>query len=83
MRRTLLALAITATAFAGTVPATAGPGLFDRPCTGKSDSFCHYTTCGIIRCTTSDCILFEDPYEGDNTGSCIGVARPGDGPGGS
>lgn len=74
MRRTLLALAVAGAALATTAPAEAVR--FERRCTGKFDTRCHYQFCGIASCTTTDCVVFFDPAEGYNTGTCLGPQRP-------
>lgn len=74
MRRRLLALALAAGTVA--VPAQAAPPQFDRRCDGRVDTRCYYQFCGIVSCTTSDCVVFYDPSPGYNTGTCMGAARP-------
>lgn len=78
MRRSLLALAVAGAALAVTTPADANPLQFDRRCKGKVDSLCYYQFCGIVSCTTTDCVVFYDPSQGYNTGLCIGLTRPDD-----
>lgn len=75
MRRTLLALAVAGAALATSVPADAAP-IFTRRCKGAFDTLCYYQFCGIASCTTTDCVVFSDPLQGYNTGTCIGVTRP-------
>ncbi len=76
MRRTLLALAVAGAAFAAVTPAEAVR--FERRCTGRIDTMCHYQFCGIASCTTTDCVVFYDPFQGYNTGTCLGPTRPDD-----
>jgi hypothetical protein len=76
VRRTLLALAVAGAALATVPPAEAAPLRFERRCTGQVDSLCYYQFCGFASCTTTDCVVFYDPFEGYNTGTCLGVTRP-------
>lgn len=76
MRRTLLALAVAGVAFTSIAPASAAPVRFERRCTGKVDTLCYYQFCGIASCRTTDCVVFLDPFEGYNTGTCLGPQRP-------
>ena len=85
MRTRLLSVALAATAAVslGTTSAGADPLQFERRCTGTYDTLCHDQFCGIVSCQTRDCVVYYDPYQGWNTSTCIGVARPEPGPGGS
>ncbi|HEV2889412.1 MAG TPA: hypothetical protein VGX28_03475 [Frankiaceae bacterium] len=76
MRRTLLALALAGVALVTTTPAGAAPVRFERRCTGAFDRMCYYQFCGIASCTTTDCVVFLDPAQGYNTGTCLGPRRP-------
>ena len=73
MRAMLLAAALAAAFVAA--PAAPAYAAFDRPCSGKVDTFCYHDFCGIYECTRSDCLVYSGLLGGGNAGLCVGLPR--------